>query len=163
MDTSETYIKMCEKAEEIQKRWRTAAYQEQGDGYGSLISYFDEANKRQRLDMFLGFYTFDGKPTTQIISLPSRYSIAQTYAGLIWQHDLTKVVWLPRQDQLQEMVGGFEAGMIDWWHWRNAVYPHMQNPHTKEWRFNSFEQLWLAFVMKEKYGKVWNGEEWVKN
>jgi hypothetical protein len=24
------------------------------------------------------------------------------------------------------------------------------------------EQLWLAFVMKEKYNKVWNGEDWVK-
>ena len=26
--------------------------------------------------------------------------------------------------------------------------------------FDSMEQLWLAFVMKKKYGKVWNGEEW---
>jgi hypothetical protein len=25
----------------------------------------------------------------------------------------------------------------------------------------SWEQLWLAFVMKEKYNKVWNGEDWV--
>ena len=25
---------------------------------------------------------------------------------------------------------------------------------------NSMEQLWLAFVMKEKYNKTWNGEEW---
>ena len=28
--------------------------------------------------------------------------------------------------------------------------------------FESMEQLWLAFVMKELYGKVWNGEEWVR-
>jgi len=26
--------------------------------------------------------------------------------------------------------------------------------------FNSMEQLWLAFVMKEKFDKVWNGEDW---
>ena len=28
--------------------------------------------------------------------------------------------------------------------------------------FKSMEQLWLAFVMKEKYNKIWNGEEWKK-
>ncbi len=27
--------------------------------------------------------------------------------------------------------------------------------------FTSMEQLWLAFVMKEKYNKVWDGEEWI--
>jgi len=26
--------------------------------------------------------------------------------------------------------------------------------------FMTFEQLWFAFVMKEKFSKVWNGEEW---
>ena len=26
----------------------------------------------------------------------------------------------------------------------------------------SMEQLWLAFVMKDKYKKVWNGEDWIK-
>ena len=25
---------------------------------------------------------------------------------------------------------------------------------------NSMEQLWLAFVMHEKYGKKWDGKEW---
>jgi hypothetical protein len=29
-------------------------------------------------------------------------------------------------------------------------------------QFASSEQLWLAFVMEEKYGKIWNGEGWVK-
>lgn len=64
------------------------------------------------------------------------------------------------QDQLQEMVGGYGAGFIDWFHWRNTIYPQMQNPFGKEWRFDSYEQLWLAFVMKEKYNKVWDGEKW---
>ena len=26
--------------------------------------------------------------------------------------------------------------------------------------FNSFEQLWLAFYMYEKYKKIWDGEKW---
>lgn len=25
----------------------------------------------------------------------------------------------------------------------------------------SMEQLWLAFYMKEKHGKVWSGTEWI--
>lgn len=29
------------------------------------------------------------------------------------------------------------------------------------YNFDSFEQLWLAFVMKEKYSKQWNGKEWI--
>jgi hypothetical protein len=27
--------------------------------------------------------------------------------------------------------------------------------------YESYEQYWLAFVMKEKYLKIWNGKEWV--
>jgi len=26
----------------------------------------------------------------------------------------------------------------------------------------SFEQLWLAYIMHEKYNKVWNGEDWAR-
>ena len=27
-------------------------------------------------------------------------------------------------------------------------------------KFKSMEQLWLAFIMQEEYGKLWNGKEW---
>jgi len=27
---------------------------------------------------------------------------------------------------------------------------------------NSMNELWLAFVMHEKYQKIWTGEKWVK-
>ncbi len=27
---------------------------------------------------------------------------------------------------------------------------------------DSWEKLWLAFVMKEKYNKVWDGEKWLR-
>jgi len=29
--------------------------------------------------------------------------------------------------------------------------------------FTSIEQLWLAFVMHEKYQKIWNNEKWIKD
>ena len=61
-------------------------------------------------------------------------------------------LWLPRQDQLQEMLHKeFVLQLID-----------LQDM-VEEGRWHdvdSMEQLWLAFVMKEKHGKTWNGTEW---
>lgn len=109
MDTSETYIKMCEKAEEIQ-----------------------ELRTPRNYDDTMSFW-YEGTPN----------------------------VWLPRQDQLQEMVGEKSEVMLleyilcfvfdtkkHWW----------RTEYTKQ--FDSMEQLWLAFVMKEKYNKIWIGDEW---
>jgi hypothetical protein len=37
------------------------------------------------------------------------------------------------------------------------------HPSLVDWSEpTSYERLWLMFVMHEKYGKIWNGEEWVK-
>ena len=73
------------------------------------------------------------------------------------------MIWLPRQDQLQEMVGGYFHARIMWGEWLEYVYPHLGygDPFDLQNRFTSFEQEWLAFVMKEKFGKVWNGIEWM--
>lgn len=30
-------------------------------------------------------------------------------------------------------------------------------------QLTSMEQMWLAFVMKEKHNKVWNGEGWIQS
>ncbi len=66
------------------------------------------------------------------------------------------------QDQLQEMLRWEEDGQLGvllldaFYHWAKA-------PATiKNFGDNrtTWEQLWLAFVMKEKYGKVWDGESW---
>lgn len=68
-------------------------------------------------------------------------------------------VWLPRQDQLQEMVGN-----------KGKTFTHIHDfeygVNTPEYSlvpaliFLSMEQLWLAFVMKELYQKRWSGSEW---
>jgi len=111
VDTSEAYIKMCERAVEIQRK----------------------ARRSQRKEKWSGEWVYSG------------------------------AVWLPRQDQLQEMVGNSPYNNI-----QNAMWSILDNLHKYAFTpniFNEFiptsmEQLWLAFVMKEKYGKVWNGEEW---
>ena len=65
----------------------------------------------------------------------------------------TDRIWLPRQDQLQEMIDGdWVKSFITfmWWY---------QDENTEIYK--SMEQLWLSLVMKEEYGKTWNGEEWI--
>ena len=71
-------------------------------------------------------------------------------------------IWLPRQDQLQEMVKRQTTQMLmsDFW----------DNPQWKEYLiyekpyfmiFTSMEQLWLAFVMKERWNKIWEDGKWI--
>jgi hypothetical protein len=118
MDTSEKYIKMCEKAQEIQE--------------------------------------------TRKIKMSKKFKIID-FTDIIIDK-----VWLPRQDQLQEMV---EGNIAEKFHkFCQFVYPpiipseesvvEFINVFTNT--FSSFEQLWLAFIMKDKHNKFWNSEkeEW---
>ena len=67
-------------------------------------------------------------------------------------------IWLPRQDQLQKMVPISLISLI------TAIwkFTHKKNGFAREDQdyLRSMEQLWLAFVMKEKYNKEWEGENW---
>ena len=84
---------------------------------------------------------------------------------------MDNAIWLPRQDQLQEIaiferdrLGGRQTSafeLLDAFHIFCCVKTTGMF-HEEEFQL-SMEQLWLAFVMKEKYGKLWNGEDWVKN
>ena len=124
MDTSETYIKMCD-CPEIQKRkpYNDEYYFEFRGGichHGDFVSYQEGS-----ID-----------------------------------------IWLPRQDQLQEMVdawwreqGDFGKFLITKLH-EFAMSFHPQPFQEDKMPLQSWEQLWLAFVMKEKHNKVWNGESW---
>jgi len=151
MDTSKENIKMCEMAVEIQKEHK----KELGDFIVSL----------SQLHVRVGF---DEKTTTYLKHLRFMRSYGSSK------------IWLPRQDQLQEMIKiiGEEVRTcadherLDSFHL--FVFPKRGSgvmPHKKEFeaiakqeayvtQFHSMEQLWLAFVMKEKYQKTWNGERW---
>ncbi len=71
------------------------------------------------------------------------------------------IIWLPRQDQLQEMV----RPQINKNYGESISYLHRQ---FTEWlkgenpEFETYEQLWLAFVMQRLHGKKWNGNEWIR-
>lgn len=117
MDTSEQYIKMCEKIP------------------------FDQSFK-------IGdhIYSYDRK----------RVEILIDFEQLIGEINPTK---LYRQDQLQEM---FEEGVSLLAGEVQLIWEYMRSFGGKGgWRPETWEQLWLAFVMKEKFGKMWDGEQWI--
>jgi len=75
-------------------------------------------------------------------------------------------VKLLRQDQLQEIIireQGWELHPRDIKTLLHNICLSIENgllPFDKHGLY-SMEQLWLAFVMKEKYKKIWNGEKWI--
>lgn len=131
MDQSKKYIEMCEKAEEIQKQ-----KPKKGDFYA-----WPERNGEKEVDVL-------HEMLMEVLFGDSIYNE-------------TVATWLPRQDQLQEMMNQeFHQLLDDFW----SEFLEWEWFHRPEWSkdCNSMEQLWLAFVMKEKYNKIWNGKEWVK-
>lgn len=144
MDTSETYIKMCEKAEEIQ-----AIADEHWDEFS--MSCWHSPNHVQCKGHFSDWHmAYKYCPVCgKALKITPEYSFCHRFLD----DDTT---WLPRQDQLQEMV----IGKVEMW--TTAITGlHNLAKFAETIEFGSMEQLWLAFVMKEKYSKVWNGDEWV--
>ena len=132
MDTSETYIKMCEKAEEIQSLKSTGYLHKSTMG---TICHGSEGT------------VWWGKPTDEIIS---PFVVPMLLA-----------IWLPRQDELQEMLGFEDRGELTLLRVFDRLDYIFNRKHPIYFKqFTSLEQFWLAFVMKENHNKVWEGEEW---
>lgn len=160
MDTSEIYIKMCEKAVGIQalRQW----------------SYFDNSlfKETRQGNYEEGDYIWaDGEiyligGDCYDISEGSKYGLKISSAGYCEGDDFNvkKVIWLPRQDELQEMINFRPNGIYGFWEFiRGEWNPYSESYDTYLSEYlTSMEQLWLAFVMKEKYNKIWNGEDWVE-
>lgn len=154
MDTSETYIKMCEKAKEIRALWQPR----EGD-------YYVYSSKPAMVAL---------TPAKEFIPFDHRACEIGMVTSLPFLPDRKYLVWLPCQDQLQEMLGANAYELLDSIYefcGDFEIYPYLvapggardclgQNDYTRQ--FTSMEQLWLAFVMKEKYNKIWDGEDWVE-
>lgn len=117
MDTSETYIKMCREAKEIQGWTYKTLKRDDYVVYGDDVVFADAV---------LGGLSSD-----------------------IW-------TWLPRQDQLQEMIN-FQPVLSHLGYCKDLMY---QLWELKKEPFQSWEQVWLSVVMIQKYNKTWNGETW---
>ena len=130
MDISKEYILMCEEAKEIQDLWNNP---EVGD--------FTYNPPYSRWDSWVG-----------CVGDKDCYLVKNTENG--------SSIWLPRQDQLQEMIvtlGMSSATFLQTM--ANKVWDSMQSCDYYL-QFKSMEQLWLGFIMFEKYNKKWNGKDW---
>jgi hypothetical protein len=68
--------------------------------------------------------------------------------------------WLPRQDQLQDMIGKNLPFIAEgFYEYMESFMPELEDSMYN--KYDSMEQLWLAFVMGEKYEKLWDGAEWI--
>lgn len=82
-----------------------------------------------------------------------------------------KDIWLPRQDQLQEMAIPYYdsvghstvANIINLAYNMNLILRESSISWDYWMQFKTFEQFWLAFVMYKKYNKVWNNKNWILN
>jgi len=138
MDISKKYIEMCEGAEEIQKIGKEIPMLK-GD------------------DMFY-------HPSVDVVEIWCRW--LQLEKG---KDFLENLIWLPRQNELQEMVlKSFDVvekiqALKDF-----IFITHKKIGPNDVWMtddyimsLESMEQLWLCYVMEEKFKKSWNGKEWI--
>jgi len=147
----ENYIKMCEKAEEIQKAWKPkvgdyalCSYAKTVEIY--IISKIEVEGSAKKFGII--YYI------NEIKGLASA-----TLMGNILKDDF---VWLPTQEQLQEMT----EGRFHIWGNLNSLSMTAsiadRDSHQVCKNIDSMNELWLCYVMKEKYNKIWTGQKWVK-
>lgn len=70
-------------------------------------------------------------------------------------------IWLPRQDQLQELYN--HKKKLNIWNMMQElqIIAHYAqfSKHTKATEL-TFEKLWLMLIMKHNFNKIWNGIKW---
>lgn len=128
MDTTETYIKMCDNPETQRQRPSIESWK-----------YWHQSGRC--------YSGIDGEWWARTTGEESPFGI-----------------WLPRQDQLQEMVGiitpesYLEYVFNQYFEFADDTGVDIKNPYPEA---KTPEQLWLAFVQKELHNKIWDGDKWI--
>ena len=138
MDVTVEYLKMCEMTEELQKNWIPAI----GDYIGGSWYIDDQDN--------IGLTCMG---IVQKLNPEGNKNLVDCGGSIFWAIDAHFLLF--RQDQLQEIMKMECDDLI------YELYEEWYIPENISNKFNSMEQLWLAFVMKNKFNKIWNGEEWL--
>ncbi len=160
MDTSKERIKMCKEAGEIQKQWIPSQgdwfYKQDGIGFGLWVICYIKNGILLCAGEKRGNRLFDDKLVE--FRLPEMY------------------IWLPHQDQLQEMLLDYDDPLnrfmtsvchstlvCNFAQFCGVLDEDAEGRSNVDIRKESLEVLWLAFVMAEKYSKVWDGDKWIKD
>lgn len=136
MDTTKEYIKMCEKATEIQELANREVYDSTDFFYGKL-----------------------SQENTSVWVVGQAEDCGRCLKP--YREALPDAVWLPRQDQLQEMLPGWKEmrGYVPLFADMIANFAHNNGYYA--FSFGTFEQTLLALVMLMAYHKRWYKGNWV--
>lgn len=133
MDTSKTYIQMCD-CPEIQDNWVIKA----GDCFKIIKGKYYIGEPCEG-----GSEYFEGD-----ICYADEQALSYDSSGY-------KYLWLPRQDQLQEMISD------NVWETTRYYYAFASEYLTeKDCKDITHEQLWLLYCMAKKHGARWQGAWW---
>jgi len=142
MDTTKKYIEMCEKAAKE-----------------DLPSVYD---KMELLD----FIAMEQTVRKRDFEVMSGLQVWHRLAPLTPIDSNRLLIKLFRQEQLQKMVINKSIKHNIWalhcaFHIWGGSYPGSPQKFVNGLSFTSMEQLWLAFVMQQKYNKMWDGKDWI--
>lgn len=153
------YIKFCEEAKDLQK-------------IAPQYNAWERLNSRPNFFYaewdFVSRYGVSGKMTTEhkrgIVHDGDEQIVARDPSCGIEIIRITKIIWLPTQDQLMEMVIDYTEKFPSH-NLFHRLYQQLSDTSDMEtmdyWRqFYSYCEIWLAYVMKIKYKKYWNKTTW---
>lgn len=158
MDTSEKYIKMCGAADEIQAMRAPAPPSNQyrfdvGDWFATLDRRADYRDEKYVVEI-LGTITEQPELSS---STPEEIDIETGGYNEGGGYYPKKIIWLPRLDQLIELVAAANllSIIVDSEKALSMLGNHLIKPKSK-----SKEILWLELFMYYVHKKAWNGEKW---
>ena len=103
----------------------------------------------------------------KMCNCPEIQSRELKFAGIysFYNYDFLPDMWLPRQDQIQEMLpeNNCKCPCCLIFHLNKFVEDNIDG--FADGGIDSMEQYWLAFLMWENHQKVWGSkkEKWVKS
>lgn len=145
MDKTPKYQKMCVEA------FKDIGYIKPTASSNLMIPAPDSIHGQQPDDFVLSFEDeFDNIGFGSTIARP---------IGQLYQQDQLQKVLLDRDIKHVKPQIRFYRALRDFCH--NADPDWKKNDYYMT--FESFEQVWLALVMKKKYSKQWINGEWIEN
>lgn len=161
MDKSDEYINMCKCARKIQYNKYADGFEEGDyvfDGKIVRIVGHDFLNVRSKYQnaprQMYEFYMVESQPEINNDHLP--YEIEMKTGKYVIER-ISHPIWLPRQDQLQELTStpqlntsGNQIKAFNLW------YKYFD----KILSGCSFEQIWLHYLMSIKYTSIWYESGW---
>jgi len=149
------YIKMCD-CPEIQEQWKL----KKGDRFSFVGKIHILAD--YEIDALNGRKT-DTDCYNEVVKSMGGHFVDH------WNECRDGFTWLPRQDQIQEMLPLYDhpSTLAVFFGVFCANKEMYEGVYAKKGygfvdKFISMEQLWLAFYMYEKHKKTWDGKKWVE-